>query len=117
MGEKNDKLMSLSKALRCNMTPEERHLWHDFLKKLPFRFRRQEIIGDYIADFYCHRAKLVVELDGNQHYTENGLLVDQLRTAYMETLGIFVLRFANVQVRENFAGVCAEIERVMRSRV
>ena len=115
--ERNDKLTSLSKALRRNMTPEEKHLWYDFLRKMPFRFRRQEIIGNYIADFYCHRAKVVVELDGTQHYTAEGLAADQMRTDYMETVGIFVLRFTNAQIQENFRGVCAEIERVVSGRV
>ena len=115
--ERNDKLTSLSKALRRNMTPEEKHLWYDFLRKMPFRFRRQEIIGNYIADFYCHRAKVVVELDGTQHYTAEGLAADQMRTGYMETVGIFVLRFTNAQIQENFRGVCAEIERVVSGRV
>ena len=115
--ERNDKLTSLSKALRRNMTPEEKHLWYDFLRKMPFRFRRQEIIGNYIADFYCHRAKVVVELDGMQHYTAEGLAADQMRTDYMETVGIFVLRFTNAQIQENFRGVCAEIERVVSGRV
>ena len=76
----NPKLTENAKELRRNMTKEEKHLWYDFLKTYPVRFLRQKVIDDYIADFYCHKARLIIELDGSQHYTAYGLLKDRIRT-------------------------------------
>ena len=97
------------------MTKEERHLWYDFLKFCEPRFRRQEIIGGYIADFYCHKAKLVIELDGSQHLDTEGLRHDAARTAYFQSLGIHVLRYYNTDVKTNFTGVCEHILLYMRT--
>ena len=114
--ERNQKLKTLSQNLRKNMTKEETALWYQFLRKYPLRFRRQYVIGNYIVDFYCHAAKLVVELDGSQHFESEGQRRDELRTAYLEEQGLFVLRFSNLEVTESFYEVCSEIDRVVRLR-
>ena len=88
------------------MTKEERHLWYDFLRSYPVRFLRQKVIDNYIADFYCHEARLIVELDGAQHYTDKGLLKDAIRTSKIEDRGLIVMRIPNNAVNENFSGVC-----------
>jgi len=93
------------------MTKEERHLWYDFLKSLPCNIHRQKVIGDYIVDFYCASAKIVIELDGSQHYDEKGQKSDQIRDAYLSSLGITVLRYSNHDVNTNFEGVCTDIMR------
>lgn len=110
MNEKrNSKLTSVSKSLRKNMTPEERHLWYDFLKKLPVTINRQKVIGNYVVDFYCATANIVIELDGFQHYEENGYEKDQKRDEYLNGLGIKVLRYSNYEFNRNFKGVCLDI--------
>ena len=108
--ERNANLKSLSQQLRKNQTKEENLLWHNFLKKYPMRFRRQYIIGDYIADFYCHQAKLVVELDGSQHYDPTQQEKDRQRTAYLTSQGLTVLRFTNLEVTRQFSAVCQTID-------
>ena len=80
----NKQIVPLAKELRKNMTKEERHLWYDFLKNYPVRFLRQKIIGNYIVDFYCSKANLVIELDGSQHYEESGIVSDLKRTEFLE---------------------------------
>ncbi|MBQ7667795.1 MAG: endonuclease domain-containing protein [Clostridia bacterium] len=107
----NNKLVKNSQELRINMTKEERHLWYDFLNKLPITFNRQKVIGNYIVDFYCASKKLVLELDGSQHYMSEGRKNDLERDAYFNELGIKVLRFSNLDVNKNFNGVCREINR------
>jgi very-short-patch-repair endonuclease len=107
--EWNPKLIGIARNLRRNMTKEEKHLWYDFLRDYPIRFRRQEIIGNYIADFYCDKAKLIVELDGSQHYAEENMREDADRTACFNGLGIEVIRFSNLDVVRNFEGVCTAI--------
>ena len=91
------------------MTKEERKLWYDFLKSLPVTVRRQMIIGPYIVDFYIASAKLVIELDGSQHYKEEGISTDQERDRFLAAQGIHVLRFSNYDVNQHFDGVCGEI--------
>ena len=91
------------------MTKEERHLWYDFLKKLPINISRQKVIGDYIADFYIAKAKLIIELDGSQHYSESGEKADRLRDSYFNDLGITVLRYTNLQIQREFENVCGDI--------
>ena len=98
-----------AQRLRKNQTKEENHLWYDFLKTYPVQFRRQYPIGPYYADFYCYKASLVVELDGSQHYDQEGLEYDKIRTQYMNQQGIRVLRFANSDIWQNFSGVCERI--------
>ena len=68
-----NKLIPRAKELRKNATRQENHLWYDFLRSYPVRFQRQKTIGSFIVDFYCHAAKLVIELDGSQHYTDQGV--------------------------------------------
>jgi len=106
----NKKLISNAKDLRKTMTREERHLWYDFLRNYPVKFYRQKVLGQYIADFYCASAKLVIELDGSQHYSDEGMSYDNQRTEYLSQFGIRVLRIPNNEVSKNFAGVCQYID-------
>ena len=107
--EQNGALLTNARNLRKEMTKEERKLWYTFLCKLPVRFRRQQIIGNYIVDFYCHSRRLVIELDGSQHYEEKGKNADIERDTYLTKLGHPVLRYANLDVNRNFRGVCEDI--------
>ena len=112
MNEKANKhLTDISKSLRKNMTPEERHLWYDFLKKLPITINRQKVIGKYVVDFYCASAKIAIELDGSQHYTESATAKDNERDKYLNDFGIKVLRYSNYEFNKNFNGVCDDILR------
>ena len=106
---RNEKLTGNAKTLRKNMTKEERHLWYDFLKTLPTTVHRQKVIGKYIVDFYIAEAKLVIELDGSQHFEVEGKRTDAQRDAYLQALGLTVLRYANSDVNRNFNGVCEDI--------
>ena len=105
----NPHLKPLAQELRRNMTKEERHLWYDFLKKLPITFNRQKVIGSYIVDFYSAEAQLVIELDGAQHYEEQSREKDIMRDAYLNSLGILVLRYTNIEFHKNFEGICKDI--------
>ena len=102
--------------LRKNMTKEERHLWYDYLSKHPLHFYRQRRIGNYIVDFYCAKAGLVIELDGSQHFESRGRVADRERTKYLESLGLLVGRIPNNEVFKNFSGVCEYIECVVSQR-
>ena len=113
----NPQLVSLARELRKEMTKEERHLWYDFLRSYPVRFSRQKVLGRYIVDFYCAAAKLVVELDGSQHFEEAGLAYDRQRTAYLEQYGLQVLHIANNDVMGNFPGVCTYIDLCVKQRL
>lgn len=104
--ERNSKLTKLARELRKSQTKEEALLWYNFLRKAPARFHRQYVIGDYIVDFYCHNAKLVIELDGSQHYEESGQRHDAVRDAYLQQQGLQILRIPNNAINENFRGVC-----------
>ena len=100
-----------AQTLRKNATKEENHLWYDFLRTYPVQFLRQRPFGPYIVDFYCHSARLAIELDGSQHYEGQGPEQDAARTAYLQEVEkIRVLRFTNLDVKQNFEGVCATIE-------
>ena len=114
--ERNPALKQNARELRKNQTKKERLLWNAFLGKYPLRFKRQYIIGNYIVDFYCHAAKLAVELDGSQHYEAIGAERDYLRTEYLKSQGVMVLRFSNMDVLRKFENVCAEIDRIAKSR-
>ncbi len=105
-----------SKELRKNMTPEEKKLWYDFLKKLPFTINRQKMIGPYILDFYCHSARLAIELDGAQHYEPDGKAKDQVRDKFLVDNNIKVLRYTNIQIHENFEGICYDIKKNIEKR-
>ena len=102
----NGKLIPLAKSLRKNMTPQERKLWYGFLSKHQMRFQRQKVIDNYIVDFYCHKAKLIIELDGSQHFTDRGEAYDNIRTEVLEKYGLSVLRISNLDITKNFSGVC-----------
>ncbi len=106
-----------ARDLRKNMTPEEKKLWYDFLKALPYTINRQKMIGPYIVDFYCHQARLAIELDGVQHYECKAKEYDAKRDKFLETKGIKVMRYANAAVHENFDGVCLDIMRNIEERV
>ena len=105
----NKEIVPLAKMLRKNMTKEEKHLWYDFLRGYPVRFSRQKVLGKYIADFYCAEAKLVIEIDGSQHYNEAKALLDNKRTAKLNSLGLDVLRFSNNDINCCFDSVCEKI--------
>lgn len=111
----NKKNIVLARNLRKDATAQERHLWYDFLADYPVRFQRQKAIGEYIADFYCHRAKLVIELDGSQHSTEHGRREDAYRTETLAGYGLSVIRFENRQVDEDFARVCRYIDAAVKA--
>ena len=106
----NAKLTSNARTLRKNMTKEERHLWYDFLREYPVRFLRQKVIDHYIVDFYCHDARLIVELDGSQHYDTVIKKQDLYRTQYLESRNLKVIRIPNNEVNQNFRGVCEYID-------
>ncbi len=107
----NPRLRKYSQKLRREMTKEERMLWYDFLKKLPVTVNRQKVIGSYIVDFYCASRKLVIELDGSQHYDEKGVDSDRERDRELKQLGITVVRYSNDDVNRNFDGVRADLLR------
>ena len=110
----NISLTENAKELRKNMTKEERHLWYDFLKTYPVRFLRQKVIDNYIVDFYCHQARLIIELDGSQHYEKVGLLKDKIRTEKIENRNLTVIRIPNNEIKTNFYGVCEYIDMLVK---
>lgn len=105
----NPKLTHNSQMLRKRMTKEEKHLWYDFLKSFPFNFCRQKVICNYIVDFYCAAAKIVVELDGSQHFEVAHEQQDKIRDKFLNSLGLKVLRYTNYEINTNFSGVCTDI--------
>ena len=110
----NSKIVPFAKELRKNMTKEERHLWYDFLREYPVKFTRQKVLGKYIADFYCAKANIVIELDGSQHYEDERLVNDEKRTEYLKQYGINVVRISNLDVLKNFEGVCMCIDNAVK---
>ena len=110
----NKNLVPFAKRLRREMTKEERHLWYDFLRTYPARFSRQKVLGRYIVDFYSAAAKLVIELDGSQHYEGDGMEKDAERTAFLEGYGLTVIRIPNNAIAQNFRGVCEYIDAAVR---
>jgi len=114
MKEYNRSNIPLAKKLRKNMTPWERKLWYLFLNRYPVRFQRQKPLGKYIADFYCAKAGLVIELDGGGHYDMQQKAADAQRTAHLENMGMQVLRFCNLDIDRNFRGVCEHIDIVVQ---
>ena len=113
----NGKLVPIARTLRKNMTKEERHLWYDFLRGYDIKFVRQKIFGRYIADFYCASARLIVELDGSQHYTDDGPEKDAERTAFLEQYEIKIIRIPNSELNQNFRGVCEFIDSEVKKRI
>ena len=112
----NEEYKPLSQKLRREMTRQERHLWYDFLKSYPITFHRQKQFGHYIVDFYCAKARLIVELDGSQHYEPEEEQRDVIRDQYLSDLGLTVLRFGNADIDRHFDGVCATIDRAIHER-
>ena len=105
----NPALTQRARELRKNMTREEKRLWYQFLRTHPLRFLRQKVIDNYIVDFYCHEARLVIELDGSQHYEDKGREKDQQRDAYLTGIGCKVLRYSNADVNLRFSSVCEDV--------
>jgi len=114
--ERNSLLNHNAKTLRKKMTKEETQLWYQYLCQCKYRFRRQYVIGNYIVDFYCHQAKLVIELDGSQHCEPKEKEYDQKRTEYLEAQGLKVLRFSNLDVMRQFRNVCQVIYETVEAR-
>ena len=110
----NKQLVPLAKQLRKEMTKEERQVWYDFLRTYPVRFSRQKVLGKYIADFYSAEARLVIELDGSQHYENDNMEKDAERTDYLKGYGLKVIRIPNNEVSRNFRGVCEYIDAAVR---
>ncbi|MBQ3007765.1 MAG: endonuclease domain-containing protein [Clostridia bacterium] len=113
----NKSNIPLAKNLRKNMTPWERKLWYEFLNSYPVRFQRQKSIGNYIVDFYCAKARLVIELDGSQHFDPKGIKKDAIRTAFLEEYGIMVLRIQNDEIFDNFDMICDYIDSLVKRRM
>ena len=111
----NKKNIILAKNLRKNATKQEDHLWYDFLSKYEVRFQRQKAIDNFIADFYCHKAKLIIEIDGLQHYSEEGRQKDEFRTEILGEYDLKIIRFTNNQIDKNFKGVCEYIDTVVKA--
>ena len=105
----NKGLTANAKTLRKHMTKEERHLWYDFFKQLPLTINRQKVIGPYIVDFYCAEAKLVIELDGCQHYEDRGKASDAERDDYLRQQGLSVVRYSNSEIHTQFEAVCQDL--------
>ena len=114
MKEYNRANIPLAKTLRKNMTPWERKLWYEFLRYYPIRFQRQKAIGNYIVDFYCAKARLVVELDGGGHYTAKQAEKDEVRTKELKEMNLTVLRICNLDIDRNYSGVCEYIDLAVK---
>ena len=112
----NKKLLGSARHLRKNMTDEEKHLWYDFLSKLPIPAKRQKNIGNYILDFYIPKAKIAIEVDGIQHAEQKHAAADEMRDTALKQLGITVLRFENVEINRNFAAVAQRILESIRAK-
>ena len=113
----NPRLTGNARSLRKDMTKEERHLWYDFLRAYPVRFLRQKVIDDYIVDFYCASANLVIELDGSQHYEDQDRAYDERRTAALQARGLTVIRIPNNELMKNFRGACEYIDMTVRQQM
>lgn len=113
----NNNLTKFAKNLRKNMTDEERRLWFCFLRDYPVRFLRQKVIDGYIADFYCSKAKLIIEIDGSQHFDDENIESDAQRTGQFELRDLKVIRFTNLDINTNFKGVCEYIDNIVQQRI
>ena len=113
----NPELTPQARKLRKNMTKQEKRLWYDFLCNYPVRVLRQKVIGYYIADFYCASAKLVIELDGSQHFTYDGKQYDNERDQFMQEFGIKTIRYTNSEIDRQFDAVCADIDTQIKNRM
>jgi very-short-patch-repair endonuclease len=108
----NPQLVARAKELRRNPTPAEKKLWQEYLRTFKFRVLRQRPIDHFIVDFYCASLKLVIEVDGDRHFTETGKLYDSERTQVLEGYGLRVIRFTNEQVINHFESVCQQIKAI-----
>ena len=115
--EYNKNLIPRAKELRKNATPQENELWYKFLRTYPIRFQRQKTIGHFITDFYCHEAKLVIELDGSQHFTPGGITYDEAPTCVLNAYGLTVLRFTKQDIDSQFRAVCTQIDKAVHARL
>lgn len=113
---RKNSLSLLAHQLRCNATPAEKKLWYRFLSEYPLPFRRQKVVGPFIVDFFCNKVRMSIELDGSQHYEEEGLIRDTYRTRYLELLEIKELRFSNFEVFNDFEAVCEAIHLEVTKR-
>lgn len=113
----NHSLLGTAKALRKNMTKEEKHLWFDFLRTYPIKITRQKILGKYIVDFYCASANLVIELDGSQHFDDVGMKHDNKRTQYLKEYGLTVIRIPNNEINNNFDNVCIYLDNTIKQSI
>jgi very-short-patch-repair endonuclease len=112
MERKHNKMLTENaKILRNNMTKEEKHLWYDYLRKCPVRFSRQKVLGKYIADFYSAEAKLVIELDGAQHFEKENRIYDEKRTEFLEQYDLKIIRIPNGEINTNFEGICRYLDK------
>ena len=114
---KNGEMLPRARELRHNMTQQEQKLWYRFLRKYPVKIYKQRIVESFVVDFYCSKALLVIEVDGSQHYTEQGEAYDLERSAVLERYGLLVLRFSNLEVEQEFDGVCTLIDKTIQSRM
>ena len=111
----NQSNIKIAKILRKNMTKQERKLWYLFLREYPIRFQRQKSIDNFITDFYCAKAKLIIELDGSGHYESHQILKDRIRTERLEELDLTVIRICNLDIDNNFKNVCEYIDNLVKS--
>ena len=114
---KDNTKLENARWLRREMTPHERKLWYLFLRKYPVKIYKQRIIGRFIVDFYCASARLVIELDGSQHYEPQGLAYDAERSQFLMSLGLEILRFSNRDIDRDFRNVCAQIDLIIQKRL
>ena len=114
---KDNSQLETARRLRSEMTPHERKLWFLFLCKYPVKIYKQRIIGRFIVDFYCASAKLVIEVDGSQHYEPQGIAHDTERSQFLTALGLEVLRFSNRDIDRDFRGVCEQIDITIQCRL
>ena len=110
----NSALTHLAQNLRRQMTKEERDLWYNFLKDYPVKFKRQQVVGNYILDFYCAKANIAIELDGSQHYEKSNIEKDNIRSEFLESLNIKVIRIPNTEIQTNLEGVCLYIDEIVK---
>ena len=113
----NHSLLELARILRRNMTRHEKRLWYEFLRHYPIKIYKQRTIDSYIVDFYCPKARLVIELDGSQHYTTDGKQYDSIRSQTIEDYGLRIIRFTNLQIDRHFDKVCYQIDQVIRNAI
>ena len=114
---KDNSQLENARGLRREMTPHERKLWYLFLRKYLVKIYKQRIIGRFIVDFYCASAKLVIEVDGSQHYAPQGMAYDEERSLFLSALGLEVLRFSNRDIDREFRGVCEQIDITIQNRL